>query len=127
VESFLQNAQRILETAVLASNAEMQNCTICVSHAGTIHILTDNSGWSLPGLAAEYGASALYAVNKRGTTITVEGWSPQETCLLRRDVSAERWFRTPRTVLADSELPWQMRYLDERSLAASPELITLNE
>ena len=79
----------------MARDEEMQNCTICVSRQGAIRILTGNSGWSFPGLAAEYGASALFAVDKRGATITVEGWSPQETCLLRRDLSAQRWFRAP--------------------------------
>lgn len=105
METLLTNAKHLLETAVLASDAEMQNCTICVSRQGAIHILTDNSEWSLPGLAAEYCASALFTVGKRGATITVEGWSPQGTCLLRRDLSAERWFRTPgKPVLRNSEL-----------------------
>lgn len=105
MESLLRNAERILETAVLASDTETQNCTLCVSRQGAIHILTEPSGWSLAGLAAEYGASALFTINKRGPTITVEGWSPQGSCLLRRDLSAERWFsHTRQPVLCNSEL-----------------------
>jgi hypothetical protein len=89
VEDLLRNAERILETAVLAKGDEAQDCTICISRLGEIRILVESAGWSLAALAAELGAKALFQVQRRGGTVRVEGWSPEGSCVLRRDLSSQ--------------------------------------
>jgi hypothetical protein len=88
VDGFLRNAEQILETAVVAKDNGAQDCTICVTRLGTIRILAEPAGWSLPALAADLGAAALYRVERSGGAIRVEGCSPAGTCVLRRDLSA---------------------------------------
>jgi hypothetical protein len=102
VEGLLKNAERILETAAAVKAAEAQDCTISISHLGAIRILSETSGWALPALAAELGASELFRVERRGGTVQVEGWSAGGTCLLKRDLSSQ-WrpgFPATRALLA---------------------------
>ena len=93
MEGFLRNAERILETAVTAGDDGAQDCTICITHLGAIRILTEPSGWSLPALAADLGAVALYRVERRAGRVRVEAWSQASTCVLRRDLYAPWWSR----------------------------------
>jgi hypothetical protein len=93
VEGLLRNAERILETAVAARDDGAQDCTICITHLGDIRILAEPAGWSLPALAADLGATALYRVERRGSRVSVEGWSPVGTCVLRRDLCVPWWSR----------------------------------
>ena len=58
---------------------------ILIDRAGGMRML-DPCGWSLPALSAEYGASAVYKVERRGTTVRVEGWSGGQRCLIQRDL-----------------------------------------
>src|ERR1039458_9318755 len=53
VDGLLRNAERILETAAAAKDDEAQDCTICITRLGGIHILAEPAGWSLPALAAD--------------------------------------------------------------------------
>ena len=99
MESFLRDAERILDTAAAASGWEASEYAICVSRTGSIRMLSDVTGWSLPALAAELGAAALYRVGRKGGTIQVEGWSYGRTCVLTRDSSSEWWSR-PRPAYA---------------------------
>jgi hypothetical protein len=93
VQGLLRNAEQILETAATARDDDAQDCTICITHLGAIRILAEPAGWSLPALAADLGAVALYRVERRGGAIRVEGWSPAGTCVLRRDLCAPWWSR----------------------------------
>ena len=93
VEGFLRNAERILETAVTAGDDGAQDCTICITHLGGIRILAEPAGWSLPALAADLGAAALYRVERSGGRVRVEAWSPAGTCVLRRDLCVPWWSR----------------------------------
>lgn len=93
MDGLLRNAERILETAVVAQEDGAQDCTICITHLGAIRILAEPAGWSLPALAADLGAAALFRVERRGGRVRVEGWSPAGSCVLRRESGAPWWCR----------------------------------
>jgi hypothetical protein len=93
VEGLLRNAERILETAVTAGDDDARDCTICITRLGAIRILTEPAGWSLPALAADLGAAALFRVERRAGAVRVEGWSPGASCVLRRNLWAQSWSR----------------------------------
>ena len=61
------------------------DCTICINRQGAIRILADTAGWTLPALAADLGAARVFRVERRGRQVSVEGWSNQGSCVLRRD------------------------------------------
>ncbi len=52
--------------------------------------MLEPAGWSLPGLAAEFGAEAVYKVEHRGSSVRVEGWNGFERCLLQGQTSVQR-------------------------------------
>ena len=105
VDSFLRDAERILETAAASADRTSPEYVICLSRTGSLRILTEFAGWSLPALAIEAGAAALYHVARRGATVQVEGWSYGRKCLLSRDSSGEWWTRPgPRTAYATFEM-----------------------
>jgi hypothetical protein len=52
--------------------------------------MLEPAGWSLPALAAEFGAEAVYKVEHRGSSVRVEGWNGFERCLLQGQTSGER-------------------------------------
>jgi hypothetical protein len=85
MDAFLRDAERILETAVAAGSCPAEYL-IAILRTGSIRLLSDAQGWSLPALAAEYGASAVYRVTRRGRTARVEAWSLGRTCVLTREV-----------------------------------------
>ena len=93
MESFLQDAERILETAAGSSDRNSPEYVIGVLRCGTVRILSDVSGWSLPALSAELGAAALYRISRRGAQVQVEGWSFGRKCTLSRDTSHDWWSR----------------------------------
>ena len=93
MESFLRDAERILETAAASSDRSAPEYVISVLRTGSLRILSDATGWSLPALATELGAAALYRVARRGGTVQVEGWSYGRKCVLSRDAEAPRWSR----------------------------------
>lgn len=103
MESFLRDAERILETAAAAAGQESPQYVICVSRTGSIRILTDVTGWSLPALAVEMGAAALYQVQRRGASVQVEGWSYGRKCLLSKDTS-QSWWSQGRPAYANIQL-----------------------
>ena len=47
-------------------------------------------GWSLQAAAAEFGAVAVYKVERRGSSVRVEGWNGSERCLLQGQSSGDR-------------------------------------
>ena len=96
MQGLLRNAERILETAVLARDDGAQDCTICMTRLGGIRILAEPAGWSLPALAAHLGAVALFRVERRAGAVRVEGWSPEGSCVLRRELDAPWWSHATR-------------------------------
>ncbi len=85
MDTFIRHAEQILETATEARDCEASEYLISVSYSGSIHILSEAAGWSLPALAAEHGAVAVYKVKRMGKKVRVEGWSCGRTCVLTRD------------------------------------------
>ena len=91
MDALLRNAGQILETAVEAQTAEgplnhSPEYMIAVLRTGSIRMLADAAGWSLPALAAEYGASAVYRVARHPRSVRVEAWSAGRTCVLTREL-----------------------------------------
>lgn len=76
-----QQAEELLDTA---SRAAMGPATvILVDRQGGMRIL-DPIGWTMPALAAEFGASAIFKVSKTQGTTSVEGWAGSDRCLIER-------------------------------------------
>lgn len=96
MDAFLRHAGEILETAAEAQAAEgllaagSSEYLIAVLRAGSIRMVADAGSWSLPALAAEHGASAVYRVTRRPRSVRVEAWSAGSTCVLTRDLAATR-------------------------------------
>jgi len=84
VDSLSANAEHLLQTAAAASGGESQDLTICVTDFN-IRVLDHAQGWSLPALAAETGAKAVYRVERRQSRVLVEAWSRDRTCILRQE------------------------------------------
>ena len=91
MESFLRDAERILETAATAADRNSPQYVICIARTGSIRILSDVTGWSLPALALELGAAALYRVERQGARVQVEGWSYGRKCVVSRDAAPAWW------------------------------------
>ena len=84
VTDFLENAERILQTAASAGDREREsgNLDIVIGRDGAIRIVM-NSDWMLDSLQAHHGASAAYRVTSRGAEVSVEGKSRTGlSCLL---------------------------------------------
>jgi hypothetical protein len=96
MDSFVRNAEQILETAIKAKDCGTPEYLISVSYQGSIQILSETTGWSLPALAAERGATAVYRVRRKGRLVRVEGWSAGRNCVLDRELS-EDWRPRPRS------------------------------
>jgi hypothetical protein len=85
VSPFLRKAEEILNVATTGGNS-LTDTAIVLDRQGGLRML-DPTGWSLPGLAAEFGATAVYKVERRGRAIRVEGWDGTDRCLLQRAMS----------------------------------------
>jgi hypothetical protein len=83
VDAFLWRAERLLESAAAASDGQALEFLLCVSYLGAVQVLTNRTGWSLPALAAEMGSRAVYRVERRGSGVRVQAWSPERGCELR--------------------------------------------
>lgn len=93
VRAFLQQAEDILDVAA-SGDSSLQDVVIVMDRQGGMRML-DPSGWSLPALSAEFGAAAVYKVERRGETVRVEGWNGFQRCLIQRNLSAARLFQLP--------------------------------
>ena len=94
---FLDNAQRILETAVSAGdNAGTESLAILIGADGGIHMVM-GSDWPLHTLQAHHGASAAYRISRSGAQVRVEGKSRTGSCLLQSEPPAS----VARRLLAD--------------------------
>lgn len=81
MSAFIRQAEDILDTAVQGDTD--QDVVIVIDHQGGMRLL-DPTGWSLPAISAEYGATAVYRVERRGHATRVEGLAGSERCLLQR-------------------------------------------
>ena len=97
VSAFLQQAEDILDVAVAGSTYGANDVAILLDRQGGMRML-DPAGWSLPALSAEFGATAVYKVERRSGTVRVEGWGGGQRCLIQREVA-------PRNVTPF--MPWQ--------------------
>jgi hypothetical protein len=95
VRDFLQQADDILDIAV-NGDGSLQDMAILIDRQGGMRML-DPSGWSLPALGAEFGATAVYKVERRGTAVRVEGWDGSQRCLVQRNSHPTTLFHLPGT------------------------------
>jgi hypothetical protein len=88
VSAFFRRAEEILQVAT-AANSALGDTLMVLDRQGGIRMFA-NDGWSLPALAAEYGAEAVYKVERRGSAVRVEGWNGSERCLLQGGNNQDR-------------------------------------
>ncbi len=79
--TLFRQASDILETAIQAVGEP--DMAIVIDRRGGIRML-DATGWSLPGLSAEFGGLAVFRIRRHAGTASVEGWNGSEKCVLRR-------------------------------------------
>src|SRR5471030_1608680 len=86
VTDFLQNAERIFETATSAEGVELEsgNLAILIGQDGAIRMLM-GSDWPLHSLEAHYGAQAAYRISRSASQVRVEGKSRTASCLLESE------------------------------------------
>ena len=78
----------------MSGKAALDDVVIVLDWQGGMRML-DPAGWTLPALGAEFGATAVYKVQRRGTTVRVEGWDGVQRCLLQRNVAIPTLFNLP--------------------------------
>src|SRR6266852_4783698 len=86
VTDFVENAQRIFETAASADSQELESgeISILIGEDGAIRMLM-GSDWPLDSLQSHHGAGAAYRVSRREHQVCVEGKSRGARCLLRSE------------------------------------------
>jgi hypothetical protein len=82
VRRLINHAEDLLEIAFVSENRD-ETAAIVLERAGGFRML-DAAGWSLPALKDEFGATAVFKVEKRGPRVRVEAWDGRERCLLER-------------------------------------------
>jgi hypothetical protein len=95
VSPLLRHAEEILETALLGAD----EVGIVVGRRGTLRMI-DPTGWSLPAMRVEFGAAAVYKVERRGNTVRVEGWDGDRSCRLEKAFAKDIRPRSPRLLPA---------------------------
>ena len=107
VTGFLENAERIFETAASAQGElECSDLAIVIGQDGNIRMLM-GSDWPLDSLQAHHGAMAAYRVSRSGSQVRVEGKSPTGSCVLQSEPVSS----VARRLLAD---PWHSQLRDPR-------------
>jgi hypothetical protein len=107
VTGFLENAERIFETAASAQGElECSDLAIVIGQDGNIQMLM-GSDWPLDSLQAHHGAMAAYRVSRSGSQVRVEGKSPTGSCVLQSEPVSS----VARRLLAD---PWHSQLRDPR-------------
>jgi hypothetical protein len=89
----LRRTEDILDIAT-AGEGRNQDLLILVDHRGGMRIL-DPAGWSFGGLDAEFGANAVYKVERREGSVRVEGRAGAERCLVQRNLTAPSLWDLP--------------------------------
>ncbi|MGA1997428.1 MAG: hypothetical protein ABSH45_16765 [Bryobacteraceae bacterium] len=86
MSEFFRRAEELLQIAT-TGNSGGGDTALVLDRQGGLRML-DPAGWSLPALAAEYGAAAVYRVIRRGNSVRVEGWNGSQRCLLEGQSAA---------------------------------------
>ena len=82
---FLDNAQRIFETAgAVCGKGTGTDYAILVGYDGSVRMVA-NCDWALDSLRSENGARAAYKISEANGRVRVEGRSGRERCLLESD------------------------------------------
>jgi hypothetical protein len=85
VSAFFRQAEEILRIAT-SEPSDLGDAIVVLDRQGGFRML-EPAGWSLPALAAEFGAEAVYKVERRSHSVRVEGWNGSERCLLQAQTS----------------------------------------
>jgi hypothetical protein len=88
VSAFFRRAEEILQIAATDGGGS-GDILIALDRQGGFRML-EPTGWSLPALAAEFGAEAVYRVERRGSSVRVEGWNGSQRCLLQSQPFAQK-------------------------------------
>ena len=81
MSAFFRRAEEILQIAT-SDSSDLGDALVVLDRQGGFRML-DPTGWSLPALAAEFGAEAVYKVERRGLSVRVEGWNGSQRCLFQ--------------------------------------------
>jgi hypothetical protein len=82
VWQLMRSAEDLLEIASVSDTRD-ESAAIVLDRSGAFRML-NAAGWSLPALKDEFGARAVFKVEKRGARVRVEGWDGADRCLLER-------------------------------------------
>lgn len=85
MSAFFRRAEEILQIAT-SDSSSLGDTLVVLDRQGGFRML-DPTGWSLPALAAEFGAEAVYKVERKGSSVRVEGWDGSQRCLLQGQTS----------------------------------------
>jgi hypothetical protein len=88
VSAFFRRAEEILGVAT-SESSDLGDVLVVLDRQGGFRML-EPTGWSLPALAAEFGAEAVYKVERRGLSVRVEGWDGSRRCLLQGPTGRNR-------------------------------------
>ena len=98
MSDLIRKAEGVFDVAI-GSAPESPRVAVVIDRAGGLRVLNSNE-WSLAALIEEFGAAEVYVIDRRFGEIRVEGWSPDETCVITRclcavdshtGVKAEQW------------------------------------
>jgi hypothetical protein len=106
VDRFLSQAEEILDIA--ASSHSSMEAVILIDRLGGMRMM-EASGWSLPALTAEYGATAVFRIERRSTGVRVEGWNGSQRCLLERTPPARILNQLPGMAMLPQAVMLQVR------------------
>ena len=93
MSAFLRQAEEILDVA--SGGTGPREVAIVLSAAGGLRMM-DPAGGTLAAMSAEFGAKAVYRVERRGHALRVEGLSGSERCLLQRDGDPQQFCNSSR-------------------------------
>ena len=88
MSAFFRRAEEILQIAT-SETSDLGDTLVVLDRQGGFRML-EPTGWSLPALAAEFGAEAVYKVERRNDSVRVEGWDGSQRCLLQGQTSRGR-------------------------------------
>jgi len=88
VSAFFRRAEDILRIAS-SDSSDLGDTLMVLDRQGGFRML-EPAGWSLPAVAAEFGAEAVYKVERRGHVVRVEGWDGRQRCLLQDETGRGR-------------------------------------
>ena len=88
MSAFFRRAEEILQIAT-SDSSDLGDALVVLDRQGGFRML-DPTGWSLPALAAEFGAEAVYKVERRGLSVRVEGWNGSQRCIFQGQTGGDR-------------------------------------